>query len=181
MELIGFSGYARTGKDEASKALEEFGYKRVAFADKLRNFLYALNPKVSGNVRVRDVILTHGWAGYKDTRYGSEIRSLLQKLGTEAGRNVMGENIWVDATLAGLDPQGKYVITDCRFPNEARAVQESGGKLYRIHREGVGPANDHSSETSLDDWKFDGVILNEGTLEEYHDRVRSVIGLTPPS
>jgi dephospho-CoA kinase len=48
MQLIGLSGYARSGKDEAAKVLiEEFGFKRIAFADKLRDFLYALDPIVA--------------------------------------------------------------------------------------------------------------------------------------
>ena len=47
MEIIGLSGFARSGKDEAAKVLvEEFGFKRVGFADKLREVLYALNPLV---------------------------------------------------------------------------------------------------------------------------------------
>jgi dephospho-CoA kinase len=44
--IVGISGYARSGKDEAAKALVEMGFERRAFADKLREFLLALNPMV---------------------------------------------------------------------------------------------------------------------------------------
>jgi hypothetical protein len=191
--IIGLSGYARSGKDEAAKVLvEQFGFERIAFADKLRDFLYALNPIVDinvvvhpfddengklrlgyepQNVRLKEVIDRNGWDGYKETRYGAEIRGLLQRLGTEAGRNVLWDSIWIDAAFHGLDPAGNYVVTDCRFPNEAEAVRSRNGAVVRITRSGVGPANGHASETSLDDYEFDYRIDNSGTLEEYHELI----------
>lgn len=203
MELIGLSGYARAGKDEAAKALGVMGYQRISFADKLRDFLYALNPIVSVSstfseihadgkdeaialfrqddvVRLRTVIDSYGWDGYKETPYVSEIRPLLQRLGTEAGREVLWDSIWIDAAFANLDPDGKYVIADCRFPNEAAAVAERGGKIWRVERSGVGPAllpdgTIHKSETSLDDYHFDLVLHNNGSLEQFHDIVRSLV------
>jgi hypothetical protein len=181
MQLIGLSGYARSGKDEAAKVLvEEFGFKRIAFADKLRGFLYALDPIVSvwqdwdsepGLVTVKTVIDRYTWDGYKETMYGPEIRRLLQRLGTEAGRNTLWDSIWIDAALHDLSPEGKYVVTDARFPNEAAAIQERGGVLVRITRDGVGPANNHPSETSLDDYDFHWRISNHGTLEEFRSHV----------
>lgn len=185
MELIGLSGYARAGKDEAAKALAELGYERIAFADKLRDFLSALNPIVGvtdygdTNVRLKDVIDEHGWDGYKNSEWVSEIRPLLQRLGTEAGREVLWDSIWIDAALHSLEEDGKYVITDARFPNEADAIKSRGGRLWRIERLGNGPAvlpdgTVHRSETSLNNWKFDETINNDGTLEEFHDKIRSL-------
>jgi hypothetical protein len=181
MEIIGLSGYARSGKDEAAKVLvEEFGFTRVAFADKLREVLYALNPMVepsptSNPVMVQDVIDTYGWDGYKETIYGDEIRRLLQRLGTEAGRQTLWDSIWVDAALTGHPDDAKLVVTDCRFPNEAQAIKDRGGVVVRVSRKGVGPANDHPSETSLDDWDFDYGLTNDGTLEEYQSHVRGFV------
>lgn len=172
--LVAFSGYARSGKDEAAKALVELGFRRVAFADKLRDFLLALDPIVAPyEVRVSEVIRMHGWDGYKGTSYGPEVRQLLQRLGTECGRDLLYENVWVDAALKDVTPESNFVVTDCRFPNEAAAVKSRGGKIYRIVRPGVGPANDHPSETSLDDYTFDGILINDGTLDEFHQKVRN--------
>ncbi len=42
--LIGFAGAARSGKDTAASFLVERGWQRKAFADPVRNMLYALNP-----------------------------------------------------------------------------------------------------------------------------------------
>jgi hypothetical protein len=126
---------------------------------------------LSVEVRVRQVIDKHGWDGYKETEYAAEIRGLLQRLGTEAGRNTLWDSIWIDAALHDLDESGKYVITDARFPNEADAIRERGGVLARISRSGVGPANSHPSETSLDDYDFQWHISNSGTLEEFREHV----------
>lgn len=186
MEIIGLSGYARSGKDEAAKVLvEEFGFKRVAFADKLREVLYALNPVCGfqGNafkmvlypIHIQEVIDQHGWDGYKETEYGNEIRRLLQRLGTEAGRQTLWDSIWVDAALTGHDKDAKIVVSDARFFNEFDAVIERGGEIWRIERPGVGPANDHPSETEAIDYpRFSAVIQNDGTLEDYRYKIRKI-------
>lgn len=187
MEIIALSGYARSGKDETAKVLvEEFGFVQVAFADKLREMLLALNPIVEQSwhvgmdleihpetVYVQDVISQYGWGGYKETRYGTEIRRLLQRLGTEAGRQTLWDSIWIDAALTGLPEDAKVVVSDARFFNEFDAVRERGGYIWRIDREGVGPANDHPSETEAVGYdKFSLFIKNNGTLEEFRQVVR---------
>ena len=41
--IIGLSGYAQSGKDTVANILvQHYGYKRVAFADKIRECLFAL-------------------------------------------------------------------------------------------------------------------------------------------
>lgn len=193
MEIIGLSGYARSGKDEAASVLvNEYGFTRVAFADKLREVLYALNPIVSyqgyvnwqdegyagfETVYLQDVIDTYTWDNYKGTEYAQEIRRLLQRLGTEAGRQAMWDSIWIDAAFAGLPDDAKVVVTDARFVNEADAIAARGGTMWRISRAGVGPAESadgtiHSSETSLDTYNFDVVLFNDSSLETYYENVR---------
>lgn len=189
MELVGLSGYARSGKDEAAKVLVDlYGFKRVAFADKLREVLYALDPFVEfkpyhnwgidppagfSRVRLAEVIDVYGWDGYKETEFGEEIRRLLQRLGTEAGRNLLGENIWVDAALTGHHEDDRIVVTDVRFPNEAQAIKAAGGIIVRVERPGVAAANAHVSERALDDWKFDYTLENNiDGLENWREVVR---------
>lgn len=184
--IIGLSGYARSGKDTVADILvKEAGFIRVAFADKLRQALYALNPIVwrertydGGNhpigwrtVYLQEIIDQHGWDGVKATEYGPEVRRLLQRMGTEVGRNILGEDIWVDAVLRSIDVTKNYVATDCRFTNEAKAVTRKGGQVWRITRPGVEPANDHISEIGLDTWPWDAVILNDGSLDDLREKV----------
>lgn len=189
MEIIGLSGYARSGKDEAAKVLvEEFGFTRVAFADKLREVLYQLNPMCGRGsdysdrpiVYVQDVIDEFGWDEYKSTEYGQEIRRLLQRLGTEAGRQTLWDSIWIDAALTGHPEDAKLVVSDSRFINEFDAITDRGGRILRIEREGVGPANNHASELEALQYNFPVTIHNDGTLEDYHNKIRefaSALGL----
>jgi hypothetical protein len=179
VKVVGVNGYARTGKDTVAAILvEQYGFQRLAFADKLREAAYELNPIVfmdqgwqSGAVYLQDVIDEYGWDGYKETLHGPEIRRILQRMGTEVGRNILGENIWVLAVLNNLENNGKYVFTDCRFENEAEAVTNLWGQVWRIDRPGVGPANDHISEIGLDDWNFDVRINNAGSIEDLAEKV----------
>ncbi len=185
--IIGLSGYAQAGKDTVASALvNEFGYERAAFADPLRQVLYALNPIVfclfDENYRVQDLVDGMGWDKAKTEH--PEIRALLQRLGTEGGRNILGENVWVDAAMRKLDPEKRYAFTDVRFPNEFHAVLEAGdgNEMWRIVRQDHGPVNDHPSETALDtDFRignFDQVIdNNNGTdLEALRVEVRRALG-----
>jgi hypothetical protein len=185
--IIGLSGYARSGKDEAAKGLEFFGWQRVAFADKLREFLYRLNPTVfpvkymafapideMQAKTVQWVVDEYGWDGYKESPWGLEIRELMQRLGTECGRELISDDIWIDAALGDSHLGYNLVVTDVRFPNEAEAIKERGGYLVRITRAGVKPANSHPSETALDDWEFDAILDNNGTIEELHNRIGNV-------
>jgi hypothetical protein len=179
MEILGLAGYARSGKDTAGDALAELGWKRIAFADALREFSYRLNPLIMNEwgkvTQLRWIIDEYGWNGYKRTQWADGIREHLQTLGTECGRELISQNIWVDATLNNLDPDGKYVISDVRFPNEVEAIRSRGGFVLRVWRPGVEPANSHGSETSLDDYRLDGLLENTGTLEQFERTVRSQI------
>lgn len=177
--LVGLSAYAQSGKDTAAAVLvEHFGFERRAFADPLRQAVYNLNPileqesESSSEWRYADAIDCYGYeaarsmGGWKD-----EIRGLLQRMGTEVGRNMFGENIWVDTAFNTLEDGGKYVFADTRFPNEANEIKAWGGSIWRISRKGVGPANQHPSETSLDDYPWDALIQNDGDLSEFRATV----------
>ena len=173
---------------------------------------------------------TFEWLG--DVKYDTAgnklmtVRKLLQIIGTEAMRNNVHENVWVNAlfseyinssvvnkesgfvwdfdhkeaigqgpytnncmeckslfrgykrqylcaSCASIERYPKWIITDVRFLNEAKAVLDRGGILLRVNRPGnMNPAGEHPSETSLDDYKlFNHVIENEGTIEELYAKV----------
>lgn len=185
MTIIGISGYARSGKDSVAEVLvTNEGYERRAFADTLRSALLALNPTlmvasgIGGGLEpwpLDSAVRVYGWEKLKTIAPDS--RSYLQRLGTEVGRNMLGENIWVDATLPSqiASQFEDIVVTDCRFPNEAAAIKSRGGKLVRVTRPGVGPANDHPSEVGLDDYPFDYFLDNDGDLSDLVDEVQTML------
>lgn len=165
--LIGLSGYARTGKDTAAEFLVERGVTRASFADVLREFAYQVNPVVLGHLpggkgRLRYLVDTIGWEASKEY---AEVRELLQRIGTDAGRNVLGNDVWVNAAFARIVPGTPVVFADVRFVNEAVAIRRRGGVVLRVERMGYGPVNDHPSETALDNFPFDAYVRNTAGLD----------------
>lgn len=171
--IVGLSGYAGAGKDTAAEGLLQLGFTRVSFADTLREVALATNPLVPVVVRgiggepdretymrLDNYVDLHGWT---EAKKNLEVRGLLQRLGTEAGRKVLGENVWVDAVMNNL-PEGNLVFTDMRFPNEYEAiVSQPGGLAVRINRPGVTAINAHPSETALDGHLFHANIENNAS------------------
>ncbi|CAB4137759.1 hypothetical protein UFOVP325_85 [uncultured Caudovirales phage] len=168
--IIGLSGYARSGKDTvANYLIENHGFTRLAFADPMREALYALNPSLGlSRLSLQEVIDEYSWDGYKDTLFGEEIRGLLQRMGTEVGRDMFGEHFWVDYLLnKALEVSGNVVISDVRFLNEANAIHQANGQVWRVNRPGIEAANSHASELQMDSFNnFDVVITNDTTIEE---------------
>ncbi len=169
--IIGLSGYARTGKDTVANFLiEKYGFSRMAFADSIRDALLALNPSITladmTNVPLSSAVRKMGWETVKDL--SPEVRELLQRMGTEVGRNLFGENFWVDLLLKkALDLGTNIVIPDVRFTNEADAIRSWNGEVWRINRPGTEPVNSHSSETDLDNYPFFSMVIeNSSTPEE---------------
>lgn len=166
--IIGLAGYAGSGKDALADMLVSLdGFERRAFADPMKDFLVKLNPLVwrngIGMNTLENIVKDEGWDKAKKW---PEVRELLQRLGTEAGRAVLGEDIWVNALFEKpiIKP---LVISDVRFENEARAIKSRGGIIIRIIRDGVGPANGHKSENAYQ--KNDYVIFNNGTKADLYE------------
>jgi hypothetical protein len=97
---------------------------------------------------------------------------LLQVLGTDCFRALVGEDVWVDALFRGW-AAGEYppvVVADVRFPNEAAAVRRRGGVIVLVRRGAGGRADGraagHASERALDDEAPDLVLDNDGTIED---------------
>jgi len=169
--IIGLTGYAQSGKDTVAKVLvENYGFTRVAFADKIREYLYEMNPmfdSIAGEpVFVRDRVDRDGWEKAKQS---PQIRRLLQNSGV-AARKVFGPQFWVHEAMKSMltDPRidMNYVITDVRFLNEADMIRANNGQIWRIKRMGIEAVNGHISEHELDDYKVDQIFTNNGTLED---------------
>ncbi|MFD7738021.1 hypothetical protein [Kitasatospora sp. NPDC059800] len=177
-QLIGLAGLARSGKDSAASALVEAGWTRRAFADPLKEMLYALDPLVfspSGQRnRLGGLVDGLGWDKAKEL---PEVRALLQRGGTEAGRGVLGPNVWVDQMFRDADSwTAPVVIPDVRFPNEANAIRARGGLVVLVARPGQALIDGatHISEHALAYCPTDATILNRGTLADLGDQIRAI-------
>ena len=163
--LIGLTGYAQSGKDTvASILVKKYGYTRVAFADKIRDFLYGINPMVacSPTGYLQDLVNLVGWDNAKQE---PQVRRLLQDLGISA-RELLDENIWITTALGKVSKDERVVVTDVRFENEAMMIKLMGGQLWRVKRVGFGPVNEHVSESELDGYKVNQIFVNNGSIED---------------
>lgn len=175
VQAIGLSGYARSGKDTVGEFLiANHGFKRVSFADPMREALELLNPSIEFHgywTNLQTALGAVGWEQLKSE--SSEIRPLLQRFGTEVGREMFGQNFWVDLAISRIPDGSKVVFTDVRFPNEADAVSVLGGEVWRIERPGTKAANAHISETALDSYGFDLIIWNDADLSHLYATVEA--------
>jgi hypothetical protein len=178
--IFGFSGKMGTGKNYICENLFLPMLKQIynqeavqmAFADQIK-----VNVMVKYNISKFEV--------FDDKNY--KIRQLLQQEGTSEGRNLKGENIWInylDNWMNVHKSRGVYnfLITDVRFKNEADFIKSRGGRIIRvdapdrnldrIKKEKLTPEiYQHISETDLDTYsKFDLVVDNTYGADLKHTR-----------
>jgi hypothetical protein len=185
VRAIGVAGYARAGKDTVGEVLVGQGYRRASFAARLKELARTVDPVVSAvrsvviageiaQARISDVVDVYGWETAKDKF--AEVRPFLQRLGTGV-RDLIGADVWVDLAFKAIPDGARVVFTDVRFPNEAEAIRNLGGQVWRVTRPNVGPANGHASETALDDYEFDVTIRNDGDLSQLSGDVLDALDL----
>lgn len=195
--VIGVTGYARHGKGEVAKVLvEEHGYTEMQFSGQLKAMALKLNPYVlveeSGEdfyLRLSRLIEMAG-GSWDTVKRHSEVRRILQVLGTECVRDMIGRDSWVRALEVRLEDDGyvmghgtdttwleflkPIVVSDVRFPNEAKWIQDYG-KLILVKRpefeNGVDPQ--HPSEKMVQTLLADHHISNNRGLEELRLTVRA--------
>lgn|SRR5699024_5076550 len=184
--LIGLHGHAGSGKDTVAQMLTPMGYEQFAFADNVREGLLRLDPLITSETSLCQLVETFGWDEAKRHRiYGPEVRRLMQVMGTEVGQGMFGPTVWVDmleqeiVNTGGFGGQRLLVISDVRFEHEARFVHRNGGQVWRIDRHGVGPVNVHSSDRTLPASLIDNVINNDSDMRSLSVAVASALDDSP--
>lgn len=163
-----------------------YGYADGFYRDREDNTV--MNNKQCSKERYEEELRINWQTAYKQHL---TFRDLLQYVGTDLFRDQLHEDCWVNALFAdykqiGLykpDPLPNWIITDTRFPNEVKAIEDRGGFNIRIERlEKYELAiNDkvkslfHSSETALDNNPFKYTIHNNGTIEELIKQVKEIL------
>jgi hypothetical protein len=177
--IIGLSGYAQVGKDTVAQHLaDKYGFVKVSFADPIREALYALDPQIPdypgiNGIRLSWIVDRYGWEIAKQS--SPEVRRMLQRFGTEIGRNMFGEDFWVNQGLLKASQHDNVVFADTRFENEANAIRKHGGQVWRIHKPDHGPVNGHLSEVALDDYNFDWRIPNYTGIDELYQIIDQIM------
>lgn len=185
--VIGIMGAKRSGKDALAEFLvNDHNFVRLAFADVMRDALLMLDPWIyqySNAHRLSYLIANLGWDRAKELY--PEIRRLLQVFGTEVGREVFGETVWVDMLeqrVESILAEGRdIVVTDVRFPNEADMLIDQGAYLVRITRDGLPDIDQHASEQAWRGIKPDFEYANNGTLAELGAYAAGLVRATDPA
>jgi len=172
--IIGFAGLAGAGKNEAAKALP---FPSVGFADAIKEIVISIDPCISfhpasGMIHLSSLLKYEPFELIK--RNSRELRRLLQELGM-AMRNINEEH-WIDHLWLEMDKKEIYdfCVTDVRFKNEISFIKRefvSPGYVIWVERPGVEQGT-HASENSITADDCDGFVLNDGTIEDLHQKVR---------
>lgn len=181
--LIGLCGYPRTGKDTvATMLIEEYGYRRVALADELRVMALSANPVVRIGDEVQELKTVVQQLGWEKAKEHLDVRVFLQNLGTTMREHV-SKDFWIQRMVEvnNLDTvtlhSSGIVVTDIRHSNEIDWLLNplGSGVLWRVHRPGVGPVNDHRSEVEWTAAIPDIVINNSSSFHHLRQQVRNAV------
>lgn len=201
--IIGIVGFISCGKGTVADILvNQHNFTKLSFADALKDATSAvfgwprhlLEGDTDESRTFRETV-DRWWSD----RLGYDVtpRHALQLMGTEAGRNVFGDNIWVHNTMKRAANLEQIVIADTRFPNEIKAIREAGGFVIRVTRgddpEWYETARLHNQGTDLQmyrrypdvhvsEWawigtKLDYNITNNGTLLMLESDVKHLLAV----
>ena len=203
--IIGLVGFIGSGKGTVGDILEQKGFVKDSFAKPLKDACAVIfgwpRELLEGDTEV-----SRKWREEPDVFWSEKFgkpfspRYALQLMGTEAGRNVFHTDIWVTSLLNRS--KGKdVVVTDVRFENEIKFIQDNGGIIIRVKRGDepkwyqdvlnvkAGPKNHnysiskgrlsklgiHQSETDWIGSEFNYVIENNGTIDDLGNKVNEVL------
>ena len=206
--IIGVCGLIGSGKDTVADYLQNFHeFRRESFASTLKDAVAAVFgwDRVMLEGRTKEA---REWREQVDPWWAARLnmpeltpRLMLQLWGTEVCRKGFHDDIWIASLENKLrTSKDSVVISDCRFPNEIKAIKAQGGKIIWVQR-GVIPhwydiacvANTgdtkaqqwlkqqgiHASETAWAGTLFDHIIDNNRTIDLLYSTVKSLV-IDPP-
>lgn len=206
--IIALTGKARSGKDTAAitihNYLEQYHERVVDFSEAyvlgLESFAAPLKSMIAmlldffnmGSVMDKETLYPYLDGDKKEEvieAIGASPRKMLQTLGTDWGRKLINEDIWLNcmkARVVGYEDLVSHgykgsivVITDCRFDNEAKLIRELGGTVVQVVRDGVPEQvgeEGHPSEAGVSPDLIDRTVHNNGTVEEFQAALIEALG-----
>jgi hypothetical protein len=207
--IIGICGFIGSGKDTiADYSVNLHGFRRESFASTLKDAVAQVfgwdRTMLEGRTKQ-----AREWREQVDPWWAERLnmpnltpRWILQYWGTEVCRKAFHDDIWIASLENKLrHSQDDVVISDCRFPNEIRAIKQAGGRVIRVTRgpepewyqdavnvnEGRGNMSwmmsrskieklgIHASETAWVGTQFDAVLDNNRSLDDLYAQVMSLV------
>lgn len=171
-----YSDYPQSGKSTVKDTFVAAGFKHLSFAQPVKESL--------------EVVLIHLGISAKDVRdylYGDKKGNTIPQLNCTGGylmshyattffREMICNDVWLEALQRKVTRTGLYVVDDLRFYNEYRYIIENGF-VVKIVRQNAEKNHGRSakSEGLLTNQVFDYTIHNYGTLEELRTNAQKVV------
>lgn len=185
LQVIGLTGLKESGKDTVFQLIQEFlpHAKRYAFADRLKDCMYILNPyvRIDHNYhhyfqRLQDLVDNVGWDVAKKQ---ADVRTLLQVFGTEVVRDNIEDGLWARLVCEQITADHNTraakklaVVTDVRFNNEAAQLRNRlDAHVWQITRPGK-KGDGHRSEKGIDAHLVEMTLGNNSDLENLRTVVK---------
>lgn len=202
--IVGISGFIGSGKDTiANHLVYNHGFRKESFASLLKDIV-ALTFSWDRTMLEGNTNQSREWREQVDQWWANRLgipqltpRWVLQHWGTEVLRKGFHDDIWIASLENKLrNKNDNIVISDCRFPNEIKSIQKSGGKNIWVRRGELPPwysialaanhghtpsiqelkrINIHASETSWVGTEFDYVIWNDSTVDDLYKKVETIL------
>ena len=186
MLIIGIHGPSRSGKDTVCKILIDkfpmIKFEKQGFADALK-----ISAAKAIGLEGTDAELVSKMDRIKESGqirtpfHTISGRQFLQLYGTEAHRDMFGDDFWLDQVI--LDPSNPrkriagahrtcdvLLISDVRYQNEVGRVIDAGGELWKVRRAVPGTTTGHASEGKLVA-RWDSVIDNNEGIDDLERQV----------
>lgn len=172
--FVGIVGYSKSGKSVISRELNNlWGFKQVNFADSLKRGL-----SISLRVPLEWFIEPSEKEKEREEFYGASARQVMQKIGTEGFRNLIGQEVWVDVWeryLAEITPvPTRVVVDDIRFLEELSRLRSLNAKVIGVVRPNIIPMS-HESERNIKNLLCltDYTLKNDKSLSVFKEEIKS--------
>lgn len=141
--ILGITGFKDSGKDTTGNILvDNYDFEKFSFADSLKDVLSAIfgwdRDLLEGNTKE-----SREWREQIDHWWAKELgipeftpRFAMQNIGTNVLREKFHDKIWISSLKNKIinSKSNKIVVTDIRFPNEAKLIRDLDGKLVSVSR-----------------------------------------------
>ena len=140
MAIISITGKIGSGKDTAAEIIKElapeYGWEIKKFAGKLKtvaSILTNIPVEKFEDQEFKKTFLSKEWSYWTPDEEVKDmsVRELLQLLGTEAMRNGLHPNTWVNALWSDYTDKSNWIITDTTDnPASSNSLINAGFKIY---------------------------------------------------
>lgn len=168
-----YSSQPQSGKSEVAQVFLDAGFERLSFADAVKNSLLVVLQGL-GTLEPESYL----WDERKDQiipQLGVTGGYLMSSYATNFFREI-DEDVWLRIVKLQYIPSKRYVLDDLRFANEYKWIKEVSGYLIRVESKAKEHGRILESEGNLDEFTFDVIIENSGTLAELRSKAKIVLG-----